>query len=106
VPWPRAAASGRHNEANACGHGITIETTWEETTMPIPSLLNRIHNEALEEGREQGVINAAASQLRIRFGDDDRIPEIATRLAALGTDAGLRRIADAATLDDLAAEPR
>jgi hypothetical protein len=65
--------------------------------MPIPSLLNRIHNEALEEG----LINAAASQLRIRFGDDDRIPEIATRLAALGTDACLRRIADAATLDDL-----
>jgi hypothetical protein len=75
----------------------TIDSIWEESAMPIPSLLNRRYQEGLEAGLER----AAASLLRVRFGDDDRIEALAGRLARLGAAACIERIEAAGGLDEL-----
>jgi hypothetical protein len=74
-----------------------IDSTWKESAMPFPSLLQRTHDEAFEEGLQK----AAAAMLRRRFGPDDRIPEVARLLAPLGPDDYLARIEDAESLDEL-----
>lgn len=79
----------------------TINTTWEDSAMPIPSLLQRTHDEALQQGREEGREELVESMLRQRFGPDARIPAIAHRLATLPPDDCLARITTAADLDEL-----
>ena len=73
--------------------------------MPIPSLLQDIYDEGRDEGREQGLEQglerAAESTLGRRFGPDERIPDIARRLAPLGPDIFLERIDAASSLDEL-----
>ena len=80
----------------------TIEATWEESAMPIPSLLNEKYEEGRSTGREEGREGLLAEMLRHRFGPDDRIPVTARRLAALAPDEALRRLEQAAGLDELA----
>jgi hypothetical protein len=72
----------------------TIDSTWKDSAMPIPSLLQRKY----DEGRE-GVF---ATILRERFGPDARIPAIARRLASLPDDRVAHVIITAAGLDELA----
>jgi hypothetical protein len=73
-----------------------INSTWEDTAMPIPSLLNR----TFLEGQEAVV----AALLRHRFADDGRIPTVAHRLAALDPDEAVTRIDKAESLDELAGD--
>jgi hypothetical protein len=80
----------------------TINATWEDSAMPIPSLLQRTHDEALQQGREAGREEFVGSMLRRRFGHDERIAAIAHGLAALPPDDCLARITAAADLDELA----
>jgi hypothetical protein len=83
----------------------TIRSTWEDSDMPIPSLLNTLYQEGRaagrEEGREEGRRQAAAALLRHRFGPDARIPVIARRLARLAPEGYLDQIDAAKELDDL-----
>jgi hypothetical protein len=83
----------------------TINATWEESAMPVPSLLQRQYDEGFETGRETGHQNActsmAAAVLRRRFGSDDRIDAVARRLARLDPDELVDRIETASSLGDL-----
>jgi flagellar biosynthesis/type III secretory pathway protein FliH len=83
----------------------TIEAAWEESPMPVPSLLNQIHQQALQlgraEGREEGLEEAVASLLRVRFGDDGRIAAVAEALARRGATEAMAAIEAAPSLDDL-----
>jgi hypothetical protein len=83
----------------------TIDATWEESAMPIPSLLQRQYEEGLEKGLERGLEEAAAAVLRRRFGADERIGAIARHLAALGPDRYLDLVERAGSLDELAERP-
>jgi hypothetical protein len=84
----------------------TIDSTWEDSAMTIPSLTQRKYDEGVKQGVKQGVQQGGerfvASVLRQRFGPDARIPAIAQRLAALDPDDCLARIGAAAGLDGLA----
>ena len=64
--------------------------------------LEQGREQGLEQGLEQGREEFAAVLLRRRFGDDDRIPATATRLAAQPADVVADAIESAASLDDLA----
>jgi hypothetical protein len=83
----------------------TISTTWKESPMPIPSVLSKLYDEGLEEGlekgREKGLIEAVASLLRIRFGDDPGVDALASRLAALGATKAMAAVERAGSLDEL-----
>jgi hypothetical protein len=76
----------------------TIESIWKESAMPIPSLTEQRYR----EGRNEGLVEAATSLLRVRFGDDERIVPLAGRLAGLGAAECMARIEDAKNLDELA----
>jgi hypothetical protein len=92
----------------------TINSTWEDSAMPIPSLIQRKYDEGVHEGVEQGIEQGIqqgiqlgrerllASFLRQRFGQDARIPVIAKRLAAIDSDDWLARINAAAALEEFA----
>jgi hypothetical protein len=75
-----------------------IQKTWEESTMPIPSLLNKLFEEGRTEGREEMV----AEFVRHRFGDDGRIPAIARQLVHLSSTDLMTVLDRADGLDDLA----
>jgi flagellar biosynthesis/type III secretory pathway protein FliH len=87
----------------------TISTTWKESPMPIPSVLSKLYDEGLEEGlekgreegREKGLIEAVASLLRIRFGDDPRADAVASRLVPLGATEAMAAVERAGSLDEL-----
>jgi predicted transposase YdaD len=93
-----------------------IDTTWEDTAMPIPSLLKRTfeegrevgrekgRREGREEGREAGRQEMVTGMLRHRFGSDPRLQKIARRLASLDLDVYLDRLDKAESLDDLAGD--
>ena len=101
-----------------------IEAALQEATMPVPirdtPLARELYREGLEQGLEQGheqgveqgraegerlaVVRLTALLLRRRFGDDPRIDELASRLAALGEDRRLDLIAAAPDVDALAAQ--
>jgi hypothetical protein len=76
----------------------TIDLTWEDSAMPIPSLTSEIYEEAVAETS----VKAAAALLRIRFGDDERIDALASSLAQLDLDECMARIEKAGSLDELA----
>ena len=77
--------------------------------MPIPSVLSKLYDEGLEvgreegreEGREKGLIEAVASLMRIRFGDDPRVDAVASRLAPLGATEAMAAVERAGSLDEL-----
>jgi hypothetical protein len=73
--------------------------------MPIPSVLSKLYDEGLEEGlekgRERGLVEAVASLLRIRFGDDPRVDPVAERLARRGAAEAMAAVERAGSLDEL-----
>jgi hypothetical protein len=75
----------------------TIKATWEDSAMPIPSLLNETYEEGRADGREELVV----AMLRQRFGPADGLPVVARRLATLDPDEVLARIGRAADLAEL-----
>jgi hypothetical protein len=85
----------------------TINRAWEESAMPIPSMLNRLYLEGEAKGRAEGEAEARAalltSLLRRRFGDDPGIAAAAETLGHLGADDAISRVEQAASLDDLRA---
>jgi hypothetical protein len=78
-----------------------INLTWEDSAMPIPSLLQTTFDDGLEKGLEKGRYEVVATLLRHRFGDDPRVDEIAHRIATDDPDVALDRIDAATTLDEL-----
>jgi hypothetical protein len=79
----------------------TIRTVKEGSKMAIPSVFAELRAESMAEAREAERQDTARSLLRLRFGDDTRIPALAERLARLDRDLYLRRITEADSLDDL-----
>jgi hypothetical protein len=79
----------------------TINRTWEESAMPIPSLLNKLYLEGEANGRAEERAAMLTSLLHRRFGDDPGIPAVAGRLGALENDEAFARIDAAASLDEL-----
>ena len=88
-----------------------IKAALEEAAMPVPvrdtPLGRELYDEGRQEGRQEGRRTAAvemtAALLEERFGADERIPLVAQRLADLDDRARVRRIAAAATIEELAA---
>jgi hypothetical protein len=75
-----------------------IDATWEESAMPIPSVLNR----KFEEGRVTGREELAAAMLEERFGPDGRVTAIAHQLASLAPHDLAKRLDQVSSLDELA----
>jgi hypothetical protein len=71
----------------------TIDSIWKESAMPVPSWTKQLYDEGLED--------AAGAMLRLRFGDDERVPGIARHLVRLGADEFVARIEAAGSLDEL-----
>jgi hypothetical protein len=104
--------------ANIRLDAATIRTTWEESAMPVPSFIDQLREderrtgrelglqEGRQEGRELGLQEGRAeslvSLLRYRFGDDDRIPTVARRLATAAVGDVVPQIEQATSLDELA----
>jgi hypothetical protein len=78
----------------------TIDEVWKELGMPIPTSEQYRYEEGLAEG-EAKLAEGIAEALVSRFGDDDRISDIARQLAAHGT-GWFKRVMAAGSLDDLA----
>jgi hypothetical protein len=79
----------------------TINSPWEETTMPIPSFAEALAEEKYQDGLEKGRERMVTDMLRHRFGSDERIAALARRLASLDSEEFLSRYDRAASLDDL-----
>jgi hypothetical protein len=79
----------------------TIKATWEDSAMPIPSLLNETYEEGRADGREEGREELVLAMLRQRFGAAEGLPVVARRLAALDPNEVLARIGRAADLAEL-----
>jgi hypothetical protein len=82
----------------------TIERVTKESDMPI-SLEGTVAGRSLEaRGEARGRRTVIATLLRRRFGDDDRIPTVAERLASLPQELAVSTALEAATLDELATD--
>jgi hypothetical protein len=79
----------------------TINLTWEESAMPIPSLLNKLYLEGEAKGRAEERVAMLASMLRRHFGDDPRIVATAERLGRLDSDEAIDVVERATSLDDI-----
>jgi hypothetical protein len=80
-----------------------IQSTWEDSEMPVPSFANLRYETGRSEGREEGREAMISAMLNHRFGPDARIPSVARALAALEPDDYLDRFEKADRLDDLTA---
>jgi hypothetical protein len=79
----------------------TIERVTKEAEMPI-SLEGTVGGRSLEKrGEARGKAAIIAMLLRQRFGDDDRIPAVTDRLAALPQEEAVSAALEASVLDDL-----
>jgi hypothetical protein len=94
----RALARAASDLANLYLDPATIDRTWEESAMPIPSLTHQRYLEGLAEGRYATI----AALLRRRFGAGPGTDEVAAVLATLDADEALARVDEAESLDDLA----
>lgn len=84
--------------------GMTVESIVEfyRETVIGQALKDAGRQEGREEGREEGLEAAMSALLTARFGDDVRIPSVASRLAGLAPDEAVREITQVTSLDELA----
>lgn len=84
----------------------TIESIWEEIDVPIDIRDTDLARSFVQEGREEGRLDAAAewaaAALRRRFGADERLPRLAAALAGLPADRAAEVIDSAESVEALA----
>jgi len=86
----------------------TIDEVWKELAVPIPTSEQYRYEEGLSEGKllgradgeRAGIITAIALALSERFGEDGRIPLIASELAK-EPERWFARIMEAGSLEEL-----